>query len=237
MPKIIQYPRSSLSNSLKLAEAVYDLGGSCTEEMSAEKLGKKLSGSFRAVVSSTGKYGLIERTKGQLYVTDLYKNYKMAYSDVEAHNLLKRSFLNIPVFQEVVDRFANTKVPLTILDKLFIREFNVSQNEASKIAGYFINGAKKVGLMNEDGTLNIGSEAPANSKSPIDRDKEYSDNFIDNRDSAISEQNTHPKTDTFTVRITGPGVNTLIEIREPDDIVIVEALLKKVKRSIDQEDQ
>jgi len=66
MAKIIEYPRASLRSALQLADAVAGFAGSCSTELAAEKLGKKMSGAFQALVSATVKYRLIESKAGKL---------------------------------------------------------------------------------------------------------------------------------------------------------------------------
>jgi hypothetical protein len=40
--------------------------------------------------------------------------------------------------------------------------------------------------------------------------------------------------DLFTVMIVGPGMNTKIEINEEDDLIILDAMIKKIKRKLSE---
>lgn len=236
MPKYIEYPKRELKPSLELARAVYDLGGSCSEEMCAEKLGKKVSGAFGTLVSATIKYGLIEKKKGQLTVTALFRDYINSYSEEEALFFLQQAFVKAPTFQKIVDRFTGQKVPIAILDKLLVREFGVNRNDASRVSGYFTRGAKFVGLMDNDGTIFTKSKIDLDDRPNEDRTVVTPINHFSEIESE-SIDSIPPNKDVYVVNISGPGVNTTLEINEPSDLTIVEVFLQKVKRSFDNRDE
>jgi hypothetical protein len=230
MAKIIEYPRAPLDRGLETAQAVYELGGTCSEEMCAEKLGKKMSGAFQAQISATIKYGLIEKRKGQLVVTGLYRDFKMAYSDDEAKSFLKKAFLNVPTFRKISERFDKQKIPVSILDKLLVRECDVHQNEASKVSGYFLSGAKRSGLMDESDTICL-EDAEFNNDLDSDNNNEPKETVTESVAEDFSlEQSSSAQ--FYTVKFCGPGVNTTLEIHDEDDLIIVEAFLKKIKKNL-----
>ena len=149
MPKNIDYPRSSFKASLELAEAVYSLGGSCTVESCADQMGKKVSGGFRAIIGGALKFGLIDSKGGQLSNTQLYKNIHLAYTDEERKGYEREAFLKPPVFSELIQKFSGIKLP-AILNKMLEREYEVDAEKAGRIAKYFIDGSKSVGLIDGD---------------------------------------------------------------------------------------
>ncbi len=125
MPKKVDYPSASLSNSVEIANAVYDLGGQSSIHTCADKLGKSVSGGFKALVSAADKFGLINNQRGELICTDLFNQYRHAYSEEEENNLLQKAFLSSGVFASLYDRFRGRKVPTDILDRMLVREFHV----------------------------------------------------------------------------------------------------------------
>ncbi|HZQ42192.1 MAG TPA: hypothetical protein VFA99_03030, partial [Acidobacteriaceae bacterium] len=135
MPKIVDYPRASLRSSLELAAAVDALGGSCTDEMCAQRMSRKHgSGAFNSLINAAVKHGLVDSKRGNLSTTPLYsRDYKHAYSDTQRMEALRRAFLNVPLFKRIHERFVGKALPEDILDKLLIREFEVPEDLARRV--------------------------------------------------------------------------------------------------------
>ena len=62
MPKLIDYPRTTYASAWEVAEVVDDTGGKCALETCARKLDRKVSGSFKAIVGSAVKFGLLRKS-------------------------------------------------------------------------------------------------------------------------------------------------------------------------------
>ncbi len=240
MPKIIDYPRSSLQNSLELARAVDSLGGDCNVETVAEKSGRKIGGAFTALTSGAAKYGLVSTAKGRLSTTELFREYKLAYNASDAEQALKKAFLRVPVFARIFEKFRGNNLPTEIFDKLLIREFGVSDADASRVAGYFLDGAKISGLLKDDklvasaDPLETSSEAAStandaatgSSQTSVGQGGSIAPTIVR---AAVASAST---TDLFHIRITGPGMDSVIQINEPDDLSIVEIMLRKVAKQL-----
>ena len=223
MPKTIEYPRGSLKRAIIIAKAVQELGGNCSIETCAEHLNKQVSGSFRSQISASIKYKLITKAKGNLYVTEHFKNIEHAYNDEEKVTLLQQSFLNVQVFSELYERFKKTKLPVQMLQNLLIREFGVATNVASNVAGYFISGAKEINLLNPDLTFNQ-IESDIKDKNQSEKRIGMEDRINDRND--ISSAN---KENSYTITITGPGINFKKEILKADDFNMISAIIESVK--------
>lgn len=232
MPKIAEYPVASIKKSLELAQAVDELGGSSTVEVCAEKLGKQVSGGFHQIIQSAVKYGFIVRKKGVLTILPCYRDIKLAYNENERTNLLQKAFLNVPLFQKVCNRFANQKLPVEILNKLLIKEFDVPEKMARLVKTHFIGGAKEVGLITPDNiiVLDRGSQDDAilsdmaNQKNSFERDE------IDSRESKVASS-----PNSYIVKFLGPGINSTITINELEDLAIVKVILNKVEKKLNTE--
>jgi len=236
VPKVIDYPHASLAKSTELAKAVYDLGGSCGLEMCAEQMGKKVGGGFKAIVSSSSKYGLITNNRGQLETTDLFRDYHLSYTSEEKAQILRTAFLRVPLFKDIYERFKQQQLPVGIFDKLLIREFDVNQQVASRVAKYFVEGAKATGLLKGDNTF-----------APMDGEEIEDEDLLDDEDGgdAGSDSTSSTRADSevplpshdhgeFSVRIIGPGMNSTIAILEEEDLDIVEVMLKKVRKKLSE---
>lgn len=234
MPRLIDHPRAPLARALQLAEAVDDLGGTASIDTAADKLGKKVSGAFRALISGTKQYGLIEVDSNQLVSTDAYRRYRLAYDDDERQEVLREIALTPPLFSDLNQRFSGRKIP-DFLDKVLIREHGVHGSMASRVHGYFADAMKDAGLLDEQQRL----VSPNKSKheSPAGEAEEG-----DEKVNAPTSSGTHTPdepnvahvtpTSDYAVTFTGPGLNTRLVLEDDDDFAIVQAILKKVESEV-----
>lgn len=248
MPKILDYPKSSFANSMDMASAIDALGGSCEKESCAAQMGLKVTGAFSKRIGAAVKYNLITSTKGRLITTDLYKSIKNAYDDDERQLYKKESFLSPPVYNSLYETFKGKKLPVNILDKYLIREFGVEDKNASLVANIFLKDLQSIGLIENEVVVDIqnGSEVEEivpeveiqGDLKPVKSD--YNSNYVDsNRPSQIlhienknQERKIERNPNEFIVHIIGPGMDSEIVINEEDDLDIVNAMLKKVKKKL-----
>ena len=226
MPKKIDYPRASFKACLELAKAVEDLGGQCNMETCSSKMNKKMSGAFHALVGAATKFGLINRKQGNLYLTDAYEKMKLSYTEEEKQNFLRIFFLNVPVFNDIFLKYKNVKLPVSILDKALIKEFGVDKKLSKRVSKYFIDGAKEVGLLNEDNSFN-----PLETKEEELENKEGNPLVKEIQKKKVMEED-YSGSDKFIIHIYGRGMNSKIEINEEEDLEIVNAMINKVKKNI-----
>jgi hypothetical protein len=231
MGKTIDYPKASFKAAQDMANAVDSLGGSCSVELCANKMGNKVSGAFNNIISSAQKFRLVNHKAGQLTTTQLYRDIKLAYTAEEKNNLLLSAFLSPPVFSQLYDRFKGGSLPIALLDKMFIKEYQVDDNVAGRLKKYFVDGAKQTGLLNSQNDL-LKIEAEQEGKESDDLVPEYkpqepipSTSSDNNNASMLSVES-----DEFVFHITGPGINSRVAIREEEDFIILEAMIKKVKK-------
>ncbi|GLQ46321.1 hypothetical protein GCM10007862_13720 [Dyella lipolytica] len=233
MPKNVDYPRASLVNSIELADAVSSLGGSCTTEMAAERLNRKQGGAFTALVSAATKYGLLSSKSGKLILQQSYRDYALAYNESEKRSALRTALLSPPMFRAIYDRFQSKSLPMEHFEKLLIREFDVPGDQASKVSAYFLEGAAHAGMIGPGNVLVPIGESNGN---------EALDATLDDIDSkenpgfGIVGKNAQ-KTDQlgpgdYSITFKGPGLNSTIVVAEDEDLLIVDAMLKKVKKAL-----
>jgi hypothetical protein len=226
MPKIVDYPRASLKAALELAKAVDDLGGSCTAGMAAERMSRKISGAFSMLISAASKYGLVENKGQKLSTTNLYKDYKLSYTDEEKSQKLREIMLSVQLFQSIYERFSGKELPITHFEKLLIREFSVPNDLGSRVASYFIDGAKESNLIDENNRLIDYSQTLDSGDNTL----AITESIDDAEVVAVKEPQKHIK--NYFVRITGPNMDSNIELIEPEDMLIVHAMLKKVEKHL-----
>ena len=149
MPKLIDYPRTSYAGAWELAEVVDDTGGKCAIETAARKLNRKVSGSFKAIIGSGVKFGLLTSKRELLNTTTLFKRIKHAYDKNEELVFHREAFLTPPLFTQLCRKFRSRELPVQMLDVMLIREFGVEEINAQGVAKAFVEGARMVGLIDE----------------------------------------------------------------------------------------
>ncbi|MFC6223263.1 hypothetical protein ACFP2F_08425 [Hymenobacter artigasi] len=149
MPKLIDYPRTSYTGAWELAEITDDTGGKCTIENAARKLNRKVSGSFKAIIGSAVKFGLITSKRELLTTTTLFKRIKHAYDKQEELTFHREAFLTPPLFTQICRKFRSRELPVQMLDVMLIREFGVEEINAPGVAKAFVDGCRMVGILDE----------------------------------------------------------------------------------------
>jgi hypothetical protein len=101
------------------------------------------------------------------------------------------------------------------------------------VANYFDEGAKEAGIIQEDGTINAWPKnvtlTPGTGSASLQADA----SSTSSSSATMTEQPEETSTafvPGYTVRITGPGMDTKIAIKDEDDVEIVEIMLKKVRK-------
>lgn len=222
--KIASYPLSTFVKALELAKAVDSLGDNCAHATCATKLDKKLSGGFTDLISSAVKYGLVTNKKTMLTLTKSYKDHKLSYTPEEEQAHLRKLFLNPPLFQEIYTKYNSVGLPYPeVLEKALVREFGVPDKFAKRTATYFLNGAKYVGLLNEHNSFISESSTK---KEPPSMEKGAYDATSDSSSKKESESK------NYTVQIVGPSIDSRLTLTEESDLLILDAILTKVKNKL-----
>ncbi len=153
MPKLIDYPRTNYAGAWELSEVVDDTGGKCAVDTAARKLSRKVSGSFKAIIGSAVKFGLLVSKRDLLTTTTLFRRIKHAYDKAEELVFHREAFLTPPLFTQICRKFRGRELPVQMLDVMLIREFGVEEINALGVAKAFTEGARAVGLLNEQNIL------------------------------------------------------------------------------------
>lgn len=141
MPKQIAYPTLPLTKALELSRKIYEFGGFCTIEETAEKLGKSKSGPFLSQISALVKFGLIENKKGYVKTTALFHHIHMAFSEEEKKTHIEEAFNKIILFKDLNNYLKEKDLDLAASHAALVKEFNFTQKEAQKITPIFLESA------------------------------------------------------------------------------------------------
>lgn len=233
MPRLIEYPRCSIRRALQMAEAVDGLGGMATVESVQDHLGSKGGGAFKAWQSGTVKYGFLSPAKGQLKVEPLYLDYKLAYTEAQKQEAVRTAFMNAPLFAALAKRLDGQTIP-PHFEKLIIREYAIPEDVASRVAGYFVEGAREAGIIGSNNIINAnpsgGPSSPKDSSSNPPITPNTGSLNIGEEPDGLAAVGVVAKESSFTVRIVGFNMNTTIDIDVEDDLEILEATVKKMRR-------
>lgn len=317
MPKLIDYPRTTYASAWEVAEVVDDTGGKCALETCARKLDRKVSGSFKAIVGSAVKFGLLTSKRELLSTTTLFRRIKHAYDKQEELLFHREAFLTPPLFTQLCRKFRQRELPVQMLDVMLIREFDVEEINAATVAKAFTEGARAVGLLDEHNTMadidQLIAQAPPRrelsspipptntfrsatttneANDPAEVVHPYIEPFVTRSDLAsikanvstdavaslfglkvsVNEEssvasvprattqrsastplpiqpivrNALPTTDRlvpttiptsaqlkqFTIHLTGPGIDTQLEITHEEDLLLVQGFLEKIRRQL-----
>jgi len=202
-----------------------------------------MSGAFSALIASTAKYGFIDNKGGKLTICPLYRNYKLAYTPDDATKFLREALLSPPLFYAIYDRFKGKKLPIEHFEKMLIKEFEVPDEMASRVAGYFLEGAKQAALLNNENVLvtdedgNKEDEVGEDGKSPLTVTPVVTTQ-VEGHEQLLSESTQRPVlgsvvvVEDFWLNLRGPGMNFSIEIKDLDDLEIVQIMLKKIEKTL-----
>jgi hypothetical protein len=234
MPRELDYPRRSFIQTLELANAVDFLGGNTSIENAAEKINQSAKGGgFAALFSAAVKHKLIEGKKGFVTNTDLFRSIKLAYTEDEKRNALRSAFLEPQVYKSIYEKFKNKELPVQMLDKILIREFNVADVIASRVSKYFLEGASYTELLNGNKLIeieNINTDPDEAGAIELSTLKVNPTQQIERRLTTVSNS----YIDEYLVHIYGPGIESKITINDEDDFSILEAMIKKLKRKVQE---
>jgi hypothetical protein len=243
MPKQLEYPRASFKNALSLADAVNTLGGDCNTNTCADKLnykGGNKNGAFNALVGAAVKHGLVTSKSETLTATELYSKIKLSYTETESQEYMQSAFLTPLLYRKIYDKFKGKELPIDILERMLIREYEVDKSMSSRVTGYITEGAKFVGLLVENRFIeNIKAqdvevvghqdELKAINNNEDERVVVYQDI------TPVQQQPQNSKEfdgEGYVLKVIGPDMNSTYKVQDEDDFIIIEAILRKLKKRL-----
>ena len=118
-----------------------------------------------------------------------------------------------------------------------IREYDVPEDYAQRLMGYFAEGAKDAGMLNAQGIITSGNVTitPGAGSLQIGGSTLSGTGTVEPAEVEADSDVSVSFVRGYSVRITGPGIDSQIAIKDEDDVEIVEAMLKKVRRLLKAE--
>ncbi len=111
------------------------------------------SSGFRDSIMSSYRYGLTEGNYNseEISLTELGRSLTAPRNEVEAIEARRRSMRNVPIFEQLLNHFANSKLPEPQFLKNTIERapFNIDPSWSAEVATLFTSTARDVGYLQE----------------------------------------------------------------------------------------
>lgn len=191
------------------------------------------NGQAATVLGTLRMYGMILKAPHRKdLISEDIKKFKYTPYDEEKHQLADKWLKSPKLFASVLTKYPDNLPSDPALRYELIQEFNFTEEAANK----FIKVLKE--------SIEYTQSFAASAQS---REVDDLDDFEEVEDEGEIEETPKPANtasgsptiapislseDSFSVQITGPGINSVIEIKEEEDLMIVEAMLKKVGKKV-----
>lgn len=144
----IGFPYNDLGNAEELTRVLYEHGRECTPDQLAAWLipaASPESGGFRARVTAAQTFGLIERVRGKLAVTDLADRVLDPGSAPAAR---VEAFLHVPLFAAVFHEYTGKRLPPASALEQHITRLGVAPKQAARARQALQRSAAHAGFFN-----------------------------------------------------------------------------------------
>ena len=162
------FPAYGFSMALDIARQVEESGGgTLTEETLAVNLGlSKNSSGFRLKCLAARQFNLLVKQGATVSTTSIAKAILKPTSDEDALHGYRQSFLSIPLFQAVAERYRGQRLPDSqTLRNVLEREFSVERKRVQQAERLLLDSARDTYLLKHrgDGTYLTISDSPPGS--------------------------------------------------------------------------
>lgn len=158
-PEASVYPYTSLAPSLKISDAVKELGGARSpvskSSLAAHLKESEKSAAFLQRIAAAKAFGLIVG-RSEYSLSESAKRYYFPTSEHDKSNA-QLDFLSAPLgFRELIRRYDGDKLPSReILSNILQREFAVPESWKERAAAFFENSAQLIGVIDENRFLRV----------------------------------------------------------------------------------
>lgn len=148
-----KYPRHSLNAALRVPRAILEqnAGKECSDRDAAKFAGVGYHGPFRVELSSSAKYGLLERpSAGRVALTSLARQILRPQQPADELAGLRQAVLNAPVIADVYTHYRGENLPdQQFLINALVDKFKVPQASVAEFLDVFADSLKTAQLLEE----------------------------------------------------------------------------------------
>lgn len=165
------YPRHSIDKALRIPKAIIDqnAGKECSEKDAAKYCNVGHSGPFQLEISSSLKYGLLERTAPkQIKPTELSKKILRPQSSDDELVGIREAVLNAPIISDVYKHYRGENLPdRKFFENTLTDTFKVPTEKLSEFIDIFIETLEKARLIEKIGDKYRVIDISSESNSPL----------------------------------------------------------------------
>jgi hypothetical protein len=169
------YPGLNLADALEAAEKLrkaYGASSAYSRETVAEALGYQgLSGTATKKVAALTHFGLLTRDATVYRQSEIANRIFNHLDDEEKRQSIISALKSPALYQKLIAEFDNKALP-TALDKVLIRNYNITESAAKSAAKIFIESATFAGVL-KHGVLNVSAPSTNNDEAgdAVDQDQ------------------------------------------------------------------
>ena len=166
---VYKFPSYDFDTAFAIAREVEESGGgTLTDETLAVNLGlSKSSSGFRLKCLAARHFGLLDKEGASLTTTAVAKAIMKPTSDDDALRGYQHSFLSVPLFEAVAERYTGQRLPDSqTLRNVLEREFQVEPKRVQQAERLLLDSARATQLLKHeaDGTYLVISPRPQDSE-------------------------------------------------------------------------
>lgn len=149
------YPRHGIRKALRIPKAILDqnAGRECTDREAADFCGVKYGGPFSVELSSSIKYGFLERPgSGKVQLTDLAKQVLRPKEKSDETKGLRKALLNAPTISEVYKHYRGENIPdEPFFGNAIVDNFRISEDKRDEFKAIFLESLRDAQLTEAHG--------------------------------------------------------------------------------------
>lgn len=150
---VSKYPRHSLSAALRIPRAILEqnAGKECMDKEAAKYAGVGFHGEFKVELSSSIKYGFLERpSEGKVALTDLARRVLRPQNSQDELSGLRQAILNAPVISDVYTHYRGENLPdQQFLVNALVDKFHIPQTNVTEFLEVFVDSIRDASLLDE----------------------------------------------------------------------------------------
>jgi len=150
-----KYPRHAVDKALRIPGAIIDqnAGKECTDAESAKFVGVGYNGPFKVELSSSIKYGFLERPKsGHVVVTDRARQAIRPQKPGDEIEALRQAVLDAPDIGQVYKHYRGENLPDgKFFENALVDKFGIPAEKVSEFSDVFLSSLKSANLLEQRG--------------------------------------------------------------------------------------
>jgi hypothetical protein len=223
-------PRLSLPQAIAKALEVFDKEDlhAVAPDVVAVDLGYTSSrtGAAATVLATLKMFGLLEKASGRKYrVTEDLKRFKYTPNGSEKHSIAQDWFRQPRLFASIIEKHQGKRPSDAAFRYELIQEYGFNETAANRFIKLFRESSEFVESLASD--AEHATDAP-------DDDEAHTGAIIDAPDAATeaTSSSVAADPDQYSIHIKGPGIDSTVLALEEADLLIVEAMLNKVRKKL-----